>query len=425
MSFNEVSQYRVELRWLQADVTYDSPARLVRLASVKDASFEILGEPIGIADDVDIASIEAAAVAPTGVADDAREALVEAAAVAPVEAAKRRRIVRKGLPLAYAALAESASDADPATANDTDATAAPTDAAQAATRRRGKSLTPLEETGSAPELLPHRLLSLKSEYICLCDFTVDSYGELPKTYDVDWKKPLGEGTFGTVYPGYARGVARQPVAIKMLNGADMSARATQADAEVRRHAALPSHPHIVKLLDIGLFQRLRQQPTIGLVFEQFDTDVLQFLKRRPLKVAGMRHVLRSVLAALAYMHEHGLVHADVKPANILLRGACAFQDEWRRLLEKTTCLIPSGGAESASGAASASGYASARGAASVSGGANVDEPMELTYHLPALFEVRCFIYFIFIYILYIYIYLFVGVLYIIYTYIHIFIDFKF
>ncbi len=208
------------------------------------------------------------------------------------------------MPSAYAALAESATDADPATANDTDATAAPTDAAQAATRRRGKSLTPLEETGSAPELLPHRLLSLKAEHICLTNFSGDSHGKLPKTYDVDWGKPLGEGTFGTVYPGYARGVARQPVAIKMFNGDDVSARATQADAEVRRHAALPSHPHIVKLLDIGLFQRLRQQPTIGLVFEHFDTDVLQFLKRRPLKVAGMRHVLRCVLAALAYMHEH-------------------------------------------------------------------------------------------------------------------------
>ena len=213
---------------------------------------------------------------------------------------------------------------------------------------------------------------------------------------MDWKKPLGEGAFGTVYPGFARGVARQPVAIKMVNWGDKSEQVTHADAEVRRHIALPTHPHIVKLLDVGLFQRLRQPPTIGFVFEHFDTDVQQFLERRPLKVAGMRHVLRTVLAALAYMHEHGLVHADVKPANILLRGAGAFQDEWRRLFGRAMCLIPSGGAESASGAASASGVASASGdasasgAASASGGANVDEPLELTYHLPASFEVRSF-----------------------------------
>ena len=101
---------------------------------------------------------------------------------------------------------------------------------------------------------------------------------------------------------------------------------------LRRYVTLPSHPHIVKLLDVVLFRRLRQQPAIGLVFERFDTDVRQFLKMSPLKVAGMRHVLRSVLAPLAYMHELGLVHADVKPADILLRGAGAFQDGWRRLL---------------------------------------------------------------------------------------------
>ena len=142
-----------------------------------------------------------------------------------------------------------------------------------------------------------------------------------------------------------------------------------------RYVALPGHPHFVKLLDVGLFQRPCQPPEIGLVFERFDTDVRQFLKLRPLKVAGMRHVLRSVLAALAYMHELGLAHADLKPANILLRGAGAFKDGWRRLVGRARKLIPSGGATSAIGAASAIG------------GADVDEPLELTYHLPASFEV--------------------------------------
>ncbi len=60
-----------------------------------------------------------------------------------------------------------------------------------------------------------------------------------------------------------------------------------------------------------------------MVFERFDTDIRQFLKMSPLKVAGMRHVLRFVLAALAF--ELGMVHADLKTANMLLRGAGAFK----------------------------------------------------------------------------------------------------
>ena len=135
-------------------------------------------------------------------------------------------------------------------------------------------------------------------------------------------------------------------------------------------------------MDVVLFRRLHQQPAIGLVFERFDTDVGQFLKMPMLKVTGMRHVLRCVLAALSHMHERGLVHADLKPANILLRAAGAFQDGLRRLQGRAMGVIPGGGAKSASGAESASG------AASASGGANVYEPLELTDPLPAFFEVR-------------------------------------
>ena len=84
------------------------------------------------------------------------------------------------------------------------------------------------------------------------------------------------------------------------------------------------------------------------------------------------------------MHENRLVHADLEPVNVLLRGAGAFQDGWRRQLGRAMGLIPGGGAESAGGVASACGAASARE------GANEDESLELTYHLPASFEVRCF-----------------------------------
>ena len=77
-----------------------------------------------------------------------------------------------------------------------------------------------------------------------------------------------------------------------------------------------------------------------MVFERFDTDIRQFLKMSQLKVAGMRHVLRSVLAALAF--ELGMVHADLKTANMLLRGAGAFQDGWRRLLGKAMGVFQGG-----------------------------------------------------------------------------------
>ena len=100
---------------------------------------------------------------------------------------------------------------------------------------------------------------------------------------------------------------------------------------------------MVKLMDVVLLRRPSQSLAIGMVVERFDTDVRQFLKMSPLEVPGMRHVLRCVLAALAYMHELGLVHADLKTANMLLRGAGAFQDGWHRLLGRAMGVIQVGG----------------------------------------------------------------------------------
>ena len=348
LKFREVSNCRVEVDWLRP-VTCDSAARLVRLARQQNSSFEILGDPTGIDDDVDMAAHEAAPF--PNPADEAASAPTPAneAASAPTPA-----MVVSGLST------RSASDSHGVPKDDEPDAAA--------------------EPAQTLPLLPSPVLSLKSEQICLrlphhkYDFADDC-----NNYQVLWEKSLGNGSFGTIYEGIARGLANQPVAIKIFRGgSSRSLAARNADAEVRRYVALPSHPHVLKLLDVGLFERLNQPPAIGLVFERFDTNVSQFLNRGPLKVAGMRHVLRSVLAALAYMHELGLVHADLKPANILLRGAGAFKDSWRRLFGNELGLALGGGAESASGAASANG------------GADVEESLQLTYHLPASFEVLSF-----------------------------------
>ena len=80
-----------------------------------------------------------------------------------------------------------------------------------------------------------------------------------------------------------------------------------------------------------------------MVFEHFETDVKQFLKKAPLDIAGMRHVLRKVVSALTYMHELGILHADLKPANILMRPEGFAATEWVQWL----AVVPTTGAASA------------------------------------------------------------------------------
>jgi serine/threonine-protein kinase len=82
-------------------------------------------------------------------------------------------------------------------------------------------------------------------------------------------------------------------------------------------AARLAHPHIVTTYDTG-----RDADVAYIVMELVDgTTLARLLKSRAqLPVAQAIDVAVQVADALACAHAHGVVHRDVKPANILLRG---------------------------------------------------------------------------------------------------------
>ena len=56
---------------------------------------------------------------------------------------------------------------------------------------------------------------------------------------------------------------------------------------------------------------------------------MQLLEKREqweLVLVNVKHVLKSVLKALDYMHSRGLVHRDVKASNILIKKTCQCAD---------------------------------------------------------------------------------------------------
>ena len=196
------------------------------------------------------------------------------------------------------------------------------------------------------------LLALKLEVITALyeDKTRSHYEELQQVYTVDWAAELGEGTYGKVYIG-SNGSATDTAdkdaaekdragktctyfAIKMLRDKETETKSNHADAvrasaeEVRRHAAVGSHPNVVGLVDVGLFWAPSDHPGcnsrsahIGLVCDKYEIDVRQFLKKSVFTQGGMRHVLNSILEGLHFIHNQGCIHCDLKPANIFMRGA--------------------------------------------------------------------------------------------------------
>ena len=72
---------------------------------------------------------------------------------------------------------------------------------------------------------------------------------------------------------------------------------------------------MVRILDVGWAGR-----KVCIVSDLFETDLHQLLQERPLEDAERAHMLRAMRAGLAHIHLHGLCHADLKPANVFLRG---------------------------------------------------------------------------------------------------------
>ena len=110
--------------------------------------------------------------------------------------------------------------------------------------------------------------------------------------------------------------AGQPVkkaAIKLI-----PADSVDAPAQLARwkHAAKLSHPHLVRILEMGRCE-LDHIDMLYVVMEYAEENLSLVIKRRPLTPEEARDLLSPVVDALAYVHAQGFVHCRLKPSNIM------------------------------------------------------------------------------------------------------------
>ena len=128
---------------------------------------------------------------------------------------------------------------------------------------------------------------------------------------------VGTGGMSSVFRAHDRLLDRK-VALKILHPQYSSdGDYVERFRREARAVATLSHPNIVTVIDRGDHEG-RQ----FIVFEYVDGENLKRLieRRGPAPVATALELAMQIARALSFAHQHGLVHRDVKPQNVLLNG---------------------------------------------------------------------------------------------------------
>jgi eukaryotic-like serine/threonine-protein kinase len=126
------------------------------------------------------------------------------------------------------------------------------------------------------------------------------------------RERIAHGGMGVLYLAFDPLTERQ-IALKIL-------RVDSADLRERflreaRLAARLQHPNIVTIYDVGAHE---DQPFIAMEFIAGETLGQLVQRRAPLALSRRIALIEQVCVGLAYAHRHGIVHRDVKPANLMI-----------------------------------------------------------------------------------------------------------
>jgi predicted Ser/Thr protein kinase len=145
--------------------------------------------------------------------------------------------------------------------------------------------------------------------------------------DADYEviQELGRGGMAVVYRGRERALGRD-VAIKVLPlGRSHDDELIERFQREARTAAQLEHPHIVPIHRVG---RMGDVSFIVMKLLRGQSLAAHIRKQGRLPAVEIRRVLLETASALGYAAQHGIVHRDVKPDNIVLDhdGRCVVTD---------------------------------------------------------------------------------------------------
>jgi hypothetical protein len=138
---------------------------------------------------------------------------------------------------------------------------------------------------------------------------------MPKTIDrYEILEPIARGGMGSLYLAFDPKINRR-VAIKTIN-ADLTEDEVRKRFTREAHAIGGlNHPNVVTLFDFGEFEG---GPFIVMEYIEGKTLGVLIRDEEPLSIERKLSLLEGLCCGLSYAHRAGIVHRDVKPANLMV-----------------------------------------------------------------------------------------------------------
>ena len=120
------------------------------------------------------------------------------------------------------------------------------------------------------------------------------------------RKRLGSGGFAEVFEGFYQG---QSVAVKRMKSTTKNPTATQEAFKAEARVLGLNHPHIIRLLvaepDLIIMEFIPEAQTLQSLIDQEFTY-------------PWRKYAQQLIEAAGYLHQHNILHLDIKPDNVLV-----------------------------------------------------------------------------------------------------------
>lgn len=132
------------------------------------------------------------------------------------------------------------------------------------------------------------------------------------------ERRIGHGGMGAVYLVHHVGLEKK-FALKLILGADAGIAwyRERFETEARALGRL-KHPHIVSVTDYGIDPRCGGVPYLVMEYLEGETLLEVLRKGRGLPVSEALPLLHAIAGAIDFAHSQGIIHGDLKPANLFL-----------------------------------------------------------------------------------------------------------